>query len=155
MPGSWPPNELPHLAEDNCEVKSKATKRYNCVAWAAGEDFRWWWPDPMGKDYWPLGIPRAVTVEAFLLAYGTLGFKLYFDGTHQAGIEKLALYGKGQAGAEVPTHAALQLENGEWTSKIGRFEDVYHKTAAAVEGPIYGHVICYLARPRRPAPDLE
>lgn len=151
MPGSWPPHELPYLAQDNCEVKSKATKRYNCLAWAAGEDFRNWWPDPLGKDYWPLGIPREVTVEKFLLAYGTLGFRLVFDGTLKQGVEKLALYGKGHAGSEIPTHAALQLESGEWTSKIGRFEDISHKTAAVVEGPVYGKVICYLARPRASA----
>ena len=89
-------------------------------------------------------------MEAFLRAYGTLGFTLCFDGTFGAGIEKIALYGKGSPGAEIPTHAALQLENGEWTSKIGPFEDINHATANAVDGPVYGRVICYLARPRRP-----
>lgn len=148
MPGSWPQQELPHLAADNCEIKSKATRRYNCIAWAAGEDFRWWWPDSMGKDYWPPGIPREATISAFLLAYGTLGFRLCFDGTLQPGTEKLVIYGKGPAGSETPTHAALQLENGEWTSKIGRFEDIYHKTAAAAEGPVYGRIVCYLGRRR-------
>jgi hypothetical protein len=103
----------------------------------------------MAKDYWPPGAPREVTIPAFLEAFGTLGFKLCFDGTLQPGIEKLAIYGKGAAGSEIPTHAALQLENGEWTSKIGRFEDIHHKTAAAVEGPIYGRMVCYLGRPRR------
>ncbi len=148
MPGSWPQQELPHLADDNCEIKSKKTKRYNCIAWAAGEDFRWWWPDPMGKTYWPAGVTRAQTIAAFLEAYGTLGFKLSFDGTLQNGVQKLAIFGKGVAGAETPTHAALQLQNGEWTSKIGPFEDIEHKVVAAVEGPVYGRVICYLSRPR-------
>lgn len=154
MPGSWPQHELPNLTHNNCEVKSPATKRYNCLAWAAGENFRWWWPDPMGKDYWPPGIARSETVQGFLLAYGTLRFSLCFDGTLEAGIQKLAIYGKGQVGAEVPTHASLQLENGQWTSKIGRFEDIDHTTASVVDGPIYGHVICYLARPRPAAPAL-
>jgi hypothetical protein len=149
MPGSWTTGQLPHLAEgDNCEVTSKKTPKYNCIAWAAGEDFRNWWPDPMKKGYWPPGVSRAITVGAFIEAYGTLGFKLAYDGTLQAGIQKLAIYGKGQAGAEVPTHAALQLEDGQWTSKLGPLEDVTHKVAAAVEGPCYGKVICYLGRPR-------
>ena len=103
----------------------------------------------MNKDYWPPGVPRVVTVEAFLLAYRTLGFRLCYDGALQPRIEKIALYGKGQPGAEIPTHAALQLQNGEWTSKIGQSEDIDHKTAQAVEGPLYGRVICYLSRPRR------
>ena len=149
MLGNWPPHELPNLTANNCDVKSPATKRYNCLAWAAGEDFRNWWPDPMGIGYWPPGIVRAVTTQAFLLAYGTLGFTLCFDGTLEAGVEKLAIYGKGQTGAEEPTHAAVQLETGHWTSKIGRFEDITHTTPNAVGGPVYGAVICYLARPRR------
>lgn len=103
----------------------------------------------MGIGYWPPAVPREVTIAAFLAAYATLGFKLSFDGSLQDGIEKLALYGNGQPGAEIPTHAALQLESGEWTSKLGPFEDIIHKTPDAVNGPVYGHVICYLARPRQ------
>jgi len=149
MPGSWSPLELPNLNATNYEVKSQATRRYNCIAWAASEDFRWWWPDPMGKSYWPPGVTRAETIPAFLEAYQTLGFRLCTDGALETGIEKVAIYGRGQAGAEVPTHASLQLKSGQWTSKIGPFEDIHHETLNGVSGPIYGHVIRYLARPRR------
>lgn len=148
MPGSWPQHELPNLTDLNCEIKSPVTRRYNCIAWAARENFRNWWPDPLGIGYWPTAVQREVTTEAFLRAYGTLGFTLCFDGTLEAGIEKVALYGKGPAGAEVPTHAALQLDDGKWTSKLGPFEDINHTTASAVNGPVYGTTICYLARPR-------
>jgi hypothetical protein len=153
MPGSWPQHELPNLTNQNCVITSPASRRYNCIAWAAQDTLRWWWPDPMGIGYWPQGINRVVTTESFLRAYGTLGFSLCFDGTLAAGIEKVAIYGKGPAGTEVPTHAALQLENGQWTSKIGPFEDISHETSALVNGPVYGAVICHLAR-RRPAPVL-
>ena len=102
----------------------------------------------MGIGYWPPGAGRSVTTQAFLDAYGTLGFKLCFDGTLEPGIEKIAIFGKRPAGQEVPTHAALQLESGEWTSKLGPFEDVRHSPVEAVAGPVYGTVICYLARPR-------
>lgn len=98
-----------------------------------------------------LATEPTVTTAAFLSAYGTLGFTLCFDGVLEDGVEKLALYGTGPKGSEVPTHAALQLENGEWTSKLGPFEDIRHTSASSVEGPVYGHVICYLARPRQPA----
>lgn len=146
--GSWPQHELPNLTVDNCEVKSKATKRYNCIAWAAGENFRNWWPDSWGVGYWPHGISRKVTLENFIKAYGTLGFMLCFDGSLEAGFQKIALYGKGPSGAELPTHAALQLESGQWTSKLGPFEDVYHASPEDANGPTYGTVICYLRRPR-------
>ena len=148
MPGSWPQHELPNLTPDNCEIRSRATNSYNCIAWAAGENFRNWWPDPSMSGYWPPNVPRSETTQAFILAYGTLGFALCFDGTLEPGIEKIALYGKGPRGAEVPTHAALQLESGQWTSKLGPFEDVNHTTVEAATGPVYGRVMCYLSRPR-------
>lgn len=150
MPGTWPQHELPNLTEDNCTITSAASRQYNCLAWAAGEDFRNWWPDTLDIGYWPPNVDRSVTTPAFMAAYGTLGFTLCFDSALEPGIEKLALYGKGPPGAELPTHAALQLESGQWTSKLGPFEDICHSTAEAVGGPVYGIVICYLGRPRRP-----
>ena len=102
----------------------------------------------MNIGYWPPNTPRDVTMSAFISAYSTLGFILCFDGALEEGIEKIALYGKGPVGAEIPTHASLQLDTGDWTSKIGAFEDIKHATPQLVEGPTYGIVICYLARPR-------
>ncbi len=105
----------------------------------------------MGIGYWPPNVVRAVTTEVFLRAYGTLGFTLCFDGSLETGIEKIAVYGKGAAGAEVPTHAALQLENGQWTSKIGVFEDISH---VASDGTVYGIELLDANRQltRRPRP---
>lgn len=148
MPGTWPPYELPNLTDDNCIVTSDPTGQYNCIAWAAGEDFRNWWPDEWGVGYWPPGVAREATVAAFVLAYGTRGFRLCFDGSLEVGLEKVALYGAGPRGSEEPTHAALQLKDGRWTSKLGPFEDVIHTTTEAAAGPVYGKVICYLSRPR-------
>ena len=148
MPGSWPPSELPNLIDNNCQITSPTTPRYNCIAWAAGDNSRWWEPDPFGQYYWPPNIPRTFTTDAFLQAYGMLGFRLCFDGILKQGVEKLAIYGKGPAGAEVPTHAALQLPDGTWTSKLGNCEDVTHTTADNLNGPCYGHVLCFLARAR-------
>jgi len=36
---------------------------YNCIAFAAGETHRWWWP--MGA-YWPEPAPRDETVDSFI-----------------------------------------------------------------------------------------
>lgn len=102
----------------------------------------------MGIGYWPAGIPRTVTVGAFVQAYETLGYKLCHDGALKAGLEKIAIFGTSTAGAQVPTHAALQLKSGEWTSKMGPLEDIRHKTVDAVNGPVYGKVICFMSRPR-------
>ena len=148
MLGSWSARELPSLVPETYEITSSATRRYNCIAWAAGEDFRNWWPDPFDVGYWPPGVPRQETIQTFIRAYGAFGYRPCIDGALEPGVEKIALYGKGQPGAEIPTHAALQLESGQWTSKLGSFEDVSHTTPEAVSGPVYGKVIRYLARPQ-------
>ncbi len=102
----------------------------------------------MGIGYWPAGVPRTVSIGVFVEAYQTLGYKLCHDGKLELGLEKIAIYGAGMAGSEVPTHASLQLESGEWTSKMGSLEDISHKTVDAVSGPVYGKVICFMSRPR-------
>src|SRR5271157_1970901 len=130
MPGSWPPHELPNAKDDNCFERSQKKNRYNCIAWAAGNNTQWWWPLPLagGSNYWPPGVPRRETMDAFIRLYEALGFVLCTDGSLEPGIEKVALFAV-EVGTELkPTHAARQLESGQWTSKVGPFEDVDHTT---------------------------
>jgi hypothetical protein len=89
-----------------------------------------------------------MTIDAFVRAYETVGFQLCFDGSLEPSVEKLALYAITRSGTSIPTHAALQLPSGEWTSKLGDCEDISHATIADVNGPIYGSVFCYLSRQR-------
>jgi len=100
--------------------------------------------------HWPQGIPREETIYAFVQAYETLGYRLCFDEKLEPGIEKIAIYGLEIPGQGIqPTHAARQLESGEWTSKLGDFEDISHTTLDALNGPVYGRMICCVSRPRR------
>jgi hypothetical protein len=102
----------------------------------------------MGIGFWPHGVTRKVTVQAFLQAYATRGYRLCYDNSLEEGLEKIALFGKEEGGTIIPTHAALQLSSGKWTSKLGPFEDVEHPSVDAVNGPTYGSVVCYLSRYR-------
>lgn len=103
----------------------------------------------MGIGYWPPSVPREVTVEAFVLAYETLGYRLYFTGSLEGKLEKIAIFAiRNLDGSVTPTHAALQLESGEWTSKLGKLQDIRHKSVDSVNGPLYGTVFCYMSRPR-------
>ena len=43
------------------------------------------------------------------------------------------------------THAARQLNSGEWTSKLGRLEDVRHKSPDVLTIP-YGFPILFITR---------
>jgi hypothetical protein len=104
----------------------------------------------MDVGYWPPNAPRQVTVEAFVRAYETLGYELCFDGSLVADSEKIAIFGKENPDGSVsPTHAAIQLVSGEWSSKLGTLEDIRHDTVDDVRGPAYGRVICFMSRARR------
>ena len=147
MPGSWNPSHLPNLTSDNHTVESRLTTRYNCIAWAAGSNVQWWWP--VGRYYWPPRIPREETVEAFISAYGTLGYVECDDGVLEDEFEKIAIYATSVGGVLSPTHATRQLRNGGWTSKLGPFEDIEHTTPENVNCPTYGTPVRYLKRRRK------
>lgn len=149
MPGSWNPTLHPNLSDKNCKLTSPATRSYNCIAWAAtgSVDAPWWWPVPAGY-YWPDGVPREVTIAAFLQAFATLGFAECKDGRLEKGFEKVALFGNRMPWGDIePTHAARQLANGKWTSKMGPLEDISHDRVSDVNGPTYGGVVHYIKRP--------
>jgi hypothetical protein len=58
------------------------------------------------------------------------------------GWEKVAIY----ATDEGPAHAARQLENSRWTSKLGPDDDIEH-TLEGLCSPLYGSVVQFLRRP--------
>ena len=73
------------------------------------------------------------------------GYSLCEDNAKEPGYEKIALYAfVGQS-----THAARQLADGQWTSKVGQFEDITHPSLENLAGYAYGNVHCIM---RRPAP---
>ena len=133
--------EFPLLGPDNHEVTSPETPRYNCIAWAAGDERRWWWPDPDGVAYWPVAAPREETIGAFAAAYGTLGYSPCADASIEPGHEKIAVYALGGP----PTHAARQLSDGRWSSKLGSSVDIAH-SLEALNGPLYGAAGLFLRR---------
>lgn len=148
MPGSWSPADFPNLDPTNHDVTSPATRTYNCFAWAANITAQRWEPDFFCQYYWPPNVPREYTAGAIIKAYETLGFRLCFSGALEDGIEKIVIFAEIRNGIQRPTHAALQLQSGHWTSKLGDFEDISHTTEGCVAGGLYGNVFCYLQRPR-------
>ena len=146
---SWQPADFPNLtygADRNHRITSCARNGYNCIAWAADDPLNWWWPNC--GEYWPT-VPEEETLQAFVIAFESRNFAVCANGTPERGYEKVAIYTyKG-----VPTHAARQLRSGKWTSKLGPFEDISHKTPLDVgDGPppdSYGRPEVYLRRKRR------
>lgn len=130
---------FPNLQTMPYSVESDFDVSYNCIAWAAGENHRWWWPGADG--YWPPDAPQEETLDAFIAAYSTCGYSLCDTGTLEAGIEKIAIYALGGK----PTHAARQLSNGMWTSKCGKLNDLEH-TLEGIVNNRYGMPVVFMCR---------
>src|SRR6266511_3603730 len=132
------PIEYPNLAAEGHTPRSPKSPKYNCIAWAADDKTRWWWPS-IGY-YWPNGVPRANTVEAFVQAFGAIGYVECDDAecanpAYEPGVDRIALYVLNG----IPKHAARQIDATAWWSKMGRNIDLEH-TLRALEGPYYGRV---------------
>jgi hypothetical protein len=140
---------FPNLRDSQHRITSPRTVDYNCIAWAAGDETKWWWPDPDPDSmyYWPPGVSLECTIQSFLEAYSRLGFEPCQSAILEPGYEKIALYAK----SGEPQHAARQLSSGSWTSKCGQLEDIEHDLGA-IEGSAYGKVAAFLRRPIQNAP---
>lgn len=142
----WRNPELPNLNPQNSRITSPATHRYNCIAWAANCTTQRWWPFG-GKEFWPPGAPRKETLAAFQAAFRTLGYEECQDGYLEDNYEKIALFAQmNDVGDLVPTHAARQLPNGRWTSKLGDYQDIEHINVGDVDCPEYGTAVQFMRR---------
>jgi hypothetical protein len=133
---------FPGLRSQPYQIKSPRDHRYNCIAFAAGDNRNWWWPDLAEEDTWPAGVARVATVEGFRDAFAALGYVVCGHDQLESGFEKIALF----ALAGMPKHAARQLPNGRWASKVGRREDIEH-ALHDLTGMVYGSVVLVLKRP--------
>ena len=135
---------FPHLIEYNHRVTSPESTDYNCIAWSAADIGHWWEPGV----YWP--IPASANdygIGNLVQAFRSLGYQECEDGGLELGFEKVALYGS----FFFYTHAARQLPNGKWTSKLGKAEDIEHDSPEDVAGDVYGEIVQFMKRPTRSA----
>ena len=98
--------DFPDLAADGWQETSPQDPRYNCIAFAADDTTRRWWPVLSPFYYWPPGAPKRETLAAFVAAYGTRGYVPCPDGNFDAEMEKVVIYCDADG---VPTHAARQV----------------------------------------------
>ena len=133
---------FPNLERTAYEVTSEETVDYNCFAFAAGEeDCRW---DPIDPDgYWPDGVPRELTLDAFIKAYQTIGYECCDNCHLEPGFQKIAIYTYNGE----PQHVARQEEDGMWKSKLGDWEDIKHELEGLENPHYYGVVQQILKRP--------
>jgi hypothetical protein len=134
---------FPRLAKGNYSITSPRARQYNCIAWAAGDDAKWWWPGQnVPEEYWPPAVARVETLDAFRQAFATFDFVECQGSEMESGFEKIAFFANDEG---IPTHAARQLPSGRWTSKLGFLEDIEH-SLFDLEGSQYGAVVLIMKR---------
>ena len=108
-----------------------------------GEDGKWCEPIsfPVPGYYWPEGAKHGASIDALRSCYETKGFEMCAGSALEAGYTKIALYADSDGAW---THAARQVDDGEWTSKLGRNVDIRHKTPGCVGGLVYGNVALFM-----------
>ena len=148
---------FPNLKPGEYEVRSPTAVRYNCIAWAAGHDDQWWEPSSGDNDYfWPddPSVPNTDTIAAAIAVFRWIGYEdcAITNISPEPGYEKVAIYG----GDEAFTHAAKLTDEG-WSSKIGPFQDIVHKTldSLAGGGDSFGKVVAIMRRKLPPPPMSE
>lgn len=136
---------FPQLTSYN--IKSPIDDNYNCIAFAADDNTKWWWPkDPY---YWPTDIPEKEDLDSFIACYKLLGYKKCgLNSKFEKGYEKVAIFIDTNG---TPTHVAKQDsdDKGLWKSKLGRYVDIEH-SLEGISGTShqysYGNVAVILKR---------
>jgi len=128
---------FPALPSDGYVVVSPETTAYHCIAWAAGESHRWWEPG----IYWP--IQPGDDLATLISLFASLGYALCDDDRLEVGYQRVALYADDFGNW---THAARQLPDGWWTSKLGEAVDILHRSPHALVSDSYGEVCAIMKR---------
>lgn len=150
--------DFPNTATLTYSITSCINSAYNCIAWAVGKTTIKYWPHK-GKVrgcYWPADLGDDDSLAAFIKMFNLEGGYEEWEAENsniEEGYEKIAIYIKNGK----PSHAARQLADGRWTSKIGEGKDIVHSRLELLEsGPlgesIYGRVAKILRRPRKESP---
>ncbi len=134
--------EFPNTFNEPFIVTSPQTSSYNCIAWAFDDNTKWYWPDPDDMYFWPNNIPRTVEITSFIELYKLIGYEICNSSLLENGFEKVALF---LDNFDSPTHAAKQLSNGYWTSKLGCEYDIQH-SINSMNNSVYGNAKIFMSR---------
>lgn len=143
-------DEFPNLrsSEVKWDDASDPSDDYNCMGMAVGV-LRWWSPPKAPdivsnpRDFWPPFITDdSISVDAFVEAAETVGFKCCEGPDWEEGFEKIVLF---HASGEF-THAAVQVSPGWWKSKFGNLSDFEHTLEQVAGYAGYGDGRLYMKR---------
>lgn len=132
---------FPNLLSEGYRRTSSPTINYNCIAWAAGDDTRRWDVVRGLGAHWPDAVQRRWTRRNLIAVFASEGYEKCADGDLEQGFEKIAIYCRNGE----PKHAARQLDDGGWTSKLGDLDDITH-TLNGLAGDRYGNPDVFMRR---------
>ncbi len=133
---------FPRLSSETFDVVSQPSNEYNCIAYAAGDVDKWW--GYSRRRYWPDYAARSDSIESLIEVFAGLKFLQCQDSSLESGYEKVALYEE----QGVWKHAALQMPNGRWRSKMGQGPVIEHLSPESLSGGMYGNPTIYMRRAR-------
>jgi len=135
----------PNLTDDQFEYKSDVDPKYNCVAWVLGITNRF--IDPDSELTWPVELEKNYSIETYVSYFKKQGFRICSDDKYDDNIIKIALYADEHGDF---AHVAIQVNEKIWWSKMGRLDDIQHKTlnslAATKQCGDYGNVYAYMCK---------
>lgn len=123
-------------------ITSPETSSYNCIAWAYGISDKRMWPNSR-YYWWPPGVSNKLDLNSFEELFKSIGYENCADDSFENGYLKIAIYTKKNG---EPTHAARQLPDGNWTSKLGDSYDVQH-TIEGMSNGYYENATSFMRRP--------
>ena len=134
----------PRLKKNKFHFTSEQTPYYNCFSWAMKVTNIW-----MDMYY----FSNKFNIKYSELDHSANGYaeilKKYFnyeicpDGSFEKNMEKVVLY-ENKYGEW--THIARQLDNGNWTSKLGKLEDIEHYNINCLSDGDYGNPVIYMRK---------
>lgn len=126
-------DHFPTLARGGYRITSPPDDKYNCVAWIA-RDLRQWWEPALDGGVWHRDVSEeeldAGDLAEYLALFRSWGFIECAHGDLEGGVEKIAIYATGEQFA----HVAYQRSGGDWSSKLGKLNDVRHECVASLSG---------------------
>jgi hypothetical protein len=144
-----------NLATARWSFNSPKDTGYQCIAWAACQTKRIWWPWDHPNYYWPPGFAKLPIFSSVPVAHFAEMFEKRFgyqkcdESAYEIGYQKVAIY----ANATGVTHMARQHFFGNrWLSKLGEEEDIIHEKTSDIEGSVnpmantYGVASYYMRR---------
>jgi len=120
----------PKLIPGTYTHASQATPRYNCFAFAVGDDRHWWEPEMHGGRFrWAEGVGDGI--DSWAQVFVLNGYEPTNNLDHEDGYEKVAIYVELETLR--PSHVAIS-DGVTWKSKLGKLQDIEHATLNQLEG---------------------